>query len=209
MKKTNLFTVFIILIFTSLIFSSCRNSPHYSRYDVSNFVSYLEAPPEYELGQILPRSQDFKPLNPKNMGNLNKLLTEDGNYIWLKIQFILPDELKNKGIGLFIGYLRGADILFINNTGIRQYGNFEPYKSTAGFVTQYFMFPNNTVNQDGLNTVLIKVWPGAFGSLSTKIFIGESADIYKSAETMTFFNSKITISFAGTLLIFFFIYIFL
>ena len=209
MKKTNLFTGFIVLILTSLLFSSCSRGPKYSRYDVSNFISYLETPPEYNLGQVLPHTSDFKTLTRKDMKNLNNLIQKDGNFIWLKIQFFIPDELKDKDLGLYIGYIRGADQLFMNNNGIRQYGNFEPSKSSAGFITQYFMFPKSTVYRNSLNTIYIRIWPGAFGSIASKIFIGEQADIYKSAERATFFNSKITISFAGTMLIFFFIYLFL
>ena len=209
MKKTNLLTVFIILILTSLIFSSCRAKPKYTRYDVSNFISYLETPPEYGLGQIIPLNSEFKSLSKKQMKDLTGLIQKDGNFVWLKIQFFIPNELQDKELGLYIGYLRGADQLFMNNNGIRQYGSFEPSKSTAGFITQYFMFPKSTINRKGLNTIYIRIWPGAFGSIASKIFIGEQPDIYTTAERSSFFNSKITISFAGTMLIFFFIYLFL
>ena len=209
MKKTNFLTVFIILIFTSLIFSSCGKSPKHFRYDVSNFVSYMEAPREYDLGQILPRSSEFKPLHKKQMRSLITLLENEDDYLWLRIQFKLPDELKDKDIGLFLGYLRGADILFINNVGVRQYGEFPPNESSAGFTGQYFMFSKTHLVQDGINTVLIKVWPDAFGSIASKMFIGERPDVYSTAENMTFFNSKLTITFAGVLLVVFFMYVFL
>ncbi len=209
MKNKNFLTAFIILIFTSLIFSSCGNKKKYSRYDVSNYVSYLETPPEFGLGQVLPRNSEFKPLKKSDMNNLNKLIIEDGNFLWLKIQFILPPELRNKDIGLFIGYLRGADLLFLNNLGIRQYGDFPPNANSTGFTSQYFMFSESNLKQENINTILIRVWPDAFGSISQKMFLGERPDIFTVAETMTFFNSKITITFAGVLLMVFFMYCFL
>ncbi len=91
--KKNYITAFIILIFTSLIFSSCGRRPHYFHYDVSNYVTYLETSPECVYGQVMPKLLDFKPLNTKDMGDLNKLLEKDGDFIWLKIQFYVPDEL--------------------------------------------------------------------------------------------------------------------
>lgn len=207
--KKNLLAVFIILILTGLFFSSCGNSPKSFRYDVSNFVTYLETPPEYGPGQVLSRTPEFKPLEKKNMQNLVKLISKDGNFLWLKIQFTLPDELKDKDIGLFIGYIRGADLLFLNNMAIRQYGDFPPQENSAGFTGQYFMFSKLNLNQNGINTVLIKVWPDAFGSISDKMFLGERPDVYTTSERINFFNSKITLIFAGVMLLIFFMYLFL
>lgn len=208
MKKIFL-TAFIILIITSLTLSSCSHRKKFVRYDVSNFVSYMEAPPEYDLGEILPHQGEFLPLSKKEMKNLNKLTTKDENYIWLKIQFFIPEELKNKEIGLYIGYIRGADILWMNNTSVRQYGEFPPRESSAGFTAQYFMFTPSMIKQDSLNTILIKVWPDAFSSIASKIFLSEKPDIFFSAERMTFFNSKITMAFAGVMMVIFFMYLFL
>ncbi len=207
--KKHFLVAFIILIFSSLFFSSCGNKPKYFRYDVSNYVSYIEAPPEFGPGQILPRIGEFKHLDKKNMRSLVKLISKEDNFLWLKIQFILPEEFKDKDIGLFIGYIRGADLLFLNNISIRQYGDFPPMENSAGFTGQYFMFSKSQLNQDGINTILIKVWPDAFGSISTKMFLGERPEIYTVAERMTFFNSKITVSFAGVMFIIFFMYLFL
>ena len=206
--KKNLFVAFIILIFTSTFFSSCGKEKPY-RYDVSNYISYIETSPEAGPGYVLPRIGEFKHLEKKNMRSLIKLISKDGNYLWLKIQFILPEEFKDKDIGLFIGYIRGADLLFLNNIAIRQYGDFPPLDNSAGFTGQYFMFSKSLLNQNGLNTVLIKVWPDAFGSISTKMFLGERPDVYEAGESITFYNSKITLTFAGVMLLIFFMYLFL
>lgn len=207
--KKNLLPKFIILILSSLIFSSCKIANKSVRYDISNFVSYMETPPDYGLGQVLPKSSEFIPLEKKDMRHLQKLITKENNYLWLRIQFVLPEELKNKDIGLCIGYIRGADLLFLNNIGIRQYGDFPPKANSAGFTGQYFMFSKSDLKQNGINTVLIQVWPDAFGSISTRMFLGERPDIYSVGERMTFFNSKITLTFAGVMLLIFFMYLFL
>lgn len=206
--KKKLLIAFIILIFSSLFFSSC-GKPKFYRYDVSNYVSYIETTPDKGPGYVLPRIGEFKHLDKKNMRSLVKLISKEGNNLWLKIQFILPEEFKDKDIGLFIGYIRGADLLFLNNISIRQYGDFPPMENSAGFTGQYFMFSKSDLNQNGLNTVLIKVWPDAFGSISNKMFLGERPDVHTSGETITFYNSKITLSFAGVMLLIFFMYLFL
>ena len=209
MKHHKKLVYIAFLISLSLTLFSCKKAPKYTRYDLSNFVSYMEAPPEYNLGEIIPRSDEFKSLNKKAMKNLNKLTTKDENFIWLKIQFFIPQELKNKEIGLYIGYIRGADILWINNTSVRQYGDFPPRQSSAGFTAQYFMFADPMLKQDGLNTIFIKIWPDAFASIASKIYISEKPAIYSAAESMTFFNSKITMAFAGVMMVIFFMYLFL
>ena len=208
MKKIY-FKAFIILFLFTVLFSSCKKAEKYARYDVSNFVSYLETPPDYHIGDVLPQSGKFKPLSKQAMKNLNKLLTRDNSYIWLRIQFSIPEELKEKEIGLYIGYIRGADLVFINNMGIRQYGEFPPNPSSAGFTGQYFMFPKQAVNPNGINTVLIQVWPSTFASIASTMFISEKPEIFQVSERMTFFNSKITLIFAGVMVLIFFMYIFL
>ncbi len=208
MKKIY-FKAFIILFLFTVLFSSCKKAEKYARYDVSNFVSYLETPPDYNIGDVLPQSGKFKSLSKQAMKNLNKLLTRDNSYIWLRIQFSIPEELKEKEIGLYIGYIRGADLVFINNMGIRQYGEFPPNPSSAGFTGQYFMFPKQAVNPNGINTVLIQVWPSTFASIASTMFISEKPEIFQVSERMTFFNSKITLVFAGVMLLIFFMYIFL
>ena len=207
--KKNFFKAFIILILTSLTLSSCGHNPNFIRYDVSNFVSYMEAPPDYNLGQILPRQGDFLPLSKKEMRNLNKLTTNDENYIWLKINFFLPEELKHHDIGLYIGYIRGADLLWLNNNSIRQFGEFPPRASSAGFTGQYFMFPVSMLHQESINTVLIKVWPDAFASISSKMFLSERPIVHNMGENATFFNAKIIMAFAWVMIIIFFMYLFL
>ena len=206
--KKHLLVAFITLI-TILTFSSCKRKPQFIRYDVSNFVTYLETPKEFELGNVLPRTFDFKPLSKKDMGNLVQLLENEDDYIWLKIQFVLPEDLRYRDLGLYIGYLRGADLLFLNNISIRQYGEFPPTENSAGFSGQYFMFSKSNLNQVGINTVLIKVWPDAFGSISTKMFLSERPDVFVSSERINFFNAKITLTFIGIMILCFFMYTFL
>lgn len=169
----------------------------------------METPPEFTPADVFPRQMDFKPLSKEEMKNLNKLTTKDENFIWLKIQFTIPEELKNKDLGLFIGYIRGADLLFLNNEGIRQYGEFPPVANSAGFTAQYFMFTATDLNQNGVNTVFIKIWPDAFGAISPKIFLSEKPVIFTASETSTFFFSKILVSFSSVMLIIFFMYLFL
>ena len=209
MKRRSFLVYIIFIFFLTLSFTSCSKKQKYFRYDVSNFIYYIEADIKEPYGRVITRIGDFKFLEHKQMNKLTSLVTDENSVLWLKINFIIPEELRNKDIGLYIGHLRSADLLFFNNSGIRKYGEFPPQENTAGYDTQYFMFPKNIVNQTGINTIMIQVWPGSFGSISTKVFIGEQPDIFHAAEKGNFFNSKIIVAFAGVMILIFFMYLFL
>ena len=175
------------------------------RFDLSDSIEYLETPPEYHLGNIMQHQRDFRPLEKSQFRNMKKLIRKDGDYIWLRIRFTVPDELKNQNLGLFIAQLNASDLFFINNTALRMYGSFPPNQLPAGFVAQYFMIPQ-TLLTDGVNTAIIQIAPATKLSISDYIFLGTQEDVYNLAESKSFFNSKILVVFAGTLFIIFFIF---
>lgn len=206
-SKKAAYIIFILLV--SLLSTACKNKQKYTRLDIASSIAYLPANPKMGLGQILSQQQEFKPLEKNKMNHLSRLVQNEGDYIWLRLQFNLPQELKDKDLGLYIGHLRSAGLLFLNNISLRQYGEFPPNGSSAGYVTQYYMFPKSIIKQEETNTILIQVWPGAFGSISSKIYLSEQPAIFRAAERMTFFNSKITIGFAAVMILIFFMYTFL
>ncbi len=209
MKRLSFLVYITFFSFIMIIFSSCSKKEKDLRYDVSNLISYLEATPLENYSIIIDRQDDFKNLDKKNFNNLSSLVSTPENYIWLRIQFIIPPKLKSQDIGLYIGQLRSADVLYMNHNFIRKYGEFPPNENSSGYTAQYFMFPQRIINQNGLNNIYIQVWPGAMGSISSKIFIGSQPDIFYAADKTSFFNSKIIVAFAGVMILIFFLYIFL
>lgn len=201
-----LFISFLLIVLS--LFTSCGRT-HPARLDLKNDILYFSAPFEYNLGDILQNTQNFKPLTSKDAKRFLNLLNNDNDYLWLKIEFELPRELKNKDVSLFISKLESADRLFINNNLVRQYGKFPPIEMSAGFQSQYFMFPKESLNQDGLNTIYIQVWVGGTGNISGEVFLGEQADVFNKAEVENFFNTKVTMIFSGVMFLIFFLYVFL
>ncbi len=209
MKHRSFLVYITFFSLITILFSACSDKKKSMRYDVSNNISYLEASPITNYSQIMEKEADFKPLEKKDFNKLSRLISDPQNFLWLRIQFTIPPELKAEDMGLYIGQLRSADVLYLNNSFIRKYGEFPPNETTAGYVAQYFMFPQKIINKHGLNNVYIKVWPGSMGSISSNVYISNQADIYYNADRTTFFNSKIIVAFAGVMLLIFFLYIFL
>ena len=121
MKRQSVLVYITFFLLTALLFSACSKPPKYARYDVSDFVYYLETEPDVQYGQVMARQAEFQKLEIKQMNKLSKLISKEGNFLWLRINFTVPEELKNKDIGLYIGHLRSADLLFLNNSAIRKY----------------------------------------------------------------------------------------
>ena len=176
------------------------------RYDLSSSIEYLETPAEYTLGNIMQHQKDFKPLEKSQFRNMHKLIKKEGDYIWLRINFTIPEEFKNQDLGIFLAQLNATDLFFINNNAIRLYGSFPPNQLPAGYIAQYFMLPKTMLNQEGVNTALIQICPATTLSISDYIFLGTQKDVHELSELKSFFNSKILILFAGILSIIFLVF---
>lgn len=192
-----LLLVFIISAVFVGIGKSKAHRPQYFKQEVFSSIEYLETPLQYSIIDIEKHSSEFSKLGYPNNKNLTKLLKNPENLLWLKIEFVIPEELKNKDIGLFIGRLRSSAMLFLNRKFIRKYGSTPPVEMTSGYVAQYYMFAKNDLNPTRINTVYIQVWPGPMGSISKNVYIGEQAEIFQHAERLSYFNSKFILTFAG------------
>lgn len=203
-KNTSIF----ILFFLIMLLTSCGKPKAY-KLDLSDKVEYCEFPPEFELPHVLHSNGVFKPLSVSDRRNLSSLLENKDNFIWLRINFEIPEPLKNKELGLYISQLRSASRLYLNNNMVRQYGNFPPHELSSGFQSLYFVFSSSSLIQDGTNSIYIKIWPGLYGTLSSKLYLSSQEDVFHHSETVTFFNSKIILIFLGVMFIIFFLYLFL
>lgn len=199
--------LFFCFILTS-IFISCKSKTQKSyKQDVSDNISYLEMPAKATIADIMKNEQNFKPLPKEKYSQLNKILENKSNFIWLKLSFTVDYELKDKMIALYIAQLQSAANLWCNGIFIRRYGNFPPNEMNCGTAAQYYMLPKQIINYESENSILIQVWPGPLGMISNKIFIGEQPSIFKLAERHTFFNSKIIIAFMAITFLIFFLYL--
>lgn len=202
-------TLFVLILFLSiLILTSCEEHKK-NRFYLTERIQYLEAPQHYNLGDIKRRIKDFKLLKKDQRVNFFKVMENKENYIWLKIDFIIPTSLRHKDLAFYVPQLHSAARVYINDKFIKQYGDFPPYENSSGFQSQLYLFPKENLFATEKNTIYIQCWPGIYGALYGDVCIGPQKSLTVAAERANFHYSRITLTFAGILLLVFFMYMFL
>ncbi|MCR4954495.1 MAG: SpoIIE family protein phosphatase [Treponema sp.] len=189
----------------TISFSSCKKTEHF-RYDISDSIEYMVTPSYYNIGNIMQHKTEFKKLEKSQFRNLTKLQENNNTTIWLRINFEVPDMLKSRQMGLYIAQLNTADLMFFNNTPLRMYGSFSPNFVPSGFQAQFFMLPITLVKQNGKNTILLQLSTESKVSLTEPIFLGEQNDVYRCADSTTFFNSRINLIFTAIMAVIFIVF---
>ncbi len=195
----------IILIFVSLFTTACTKRARGPRF-------YLDDDFYWALGNKDDEVEDAEKLSYQKLPaleykNLRRLpgVGYDGKYVWLKVQFELPEELKNDDLSMLIPYLHFADELYLNGYYIDDYGIMgdgpdDPAIQEAGLIAHLFDFPESFLNQEGINTVYIKVLSLGSGSITPGVFIGQGDDAWATSDIMTFWRSRIYIFLEGFML---------
>lgn len=199
------FTKIFLLFLTLISFSSCKKKT-YTRINLAENLLYLETASHFKFEDV-KRTKEFNELPLKKANKLNSLLTTEQNYIWIKAEFTIPDELKNKDLGLCVAYLRSAGEIYLNDYYLDTVGKMPPHEFSTGLSAHYSLLQKTLLNQDGVNTIYIKVFPGLLGAISTTFFISEVEDSFITAENISFANSKILLICSGVMFLVFILYI--
>ena len=199
--KSKVFLVSIISIFLSVL-SSCAGKDTKPRLYITDFSWALTTEDsEVEEAETL----EFQKLPKLAYKNIRKLVGYSGEYVWLKTTFTLPEELKGDDLSMFVPYIHFAEELYLNGYYIDDYGQMEggPLASTiqeAGFMSHLFDFPESFLNQDGENTVYIKLFALGNGSICGNIFVSLRDDAWATSDNFTFWHSRIYIFLEGIML---------
>ena len=137
--------------------------------------------------------------------NIRKLVGTEGEYVWVKTTFMLPDELKGDDLSMMVPYIHFAEELYLNGHYIDDYGIMEggPESKTiqeAGFIAHLFDFPEAFINQNSENEVLIKIFSLGSGSICGDIFVGTRQDAWSTSDKITFWRSRIYVFLEGIML---------
>lgn len=200
MKNLKKFFIFLFLLILSFTISGCKkkNVPYYRIYLTENW--------EYSLkGDSYP----FYELPDNNLTKLSNLLDKQTGYIFIKTKFNLPKQYRHKDIALYIGRVKIASKIYINNHAIGKTGTFPPHEFTEGNRSFAFKIPKEYINFGGENTIMICLWCHAYGSIDTKPFISEYSDVESTADYYSLVHSKLYFVLSIILLIINFIYLFL
>ena len=186
------------------MFTSCgeKEEPPRIYLDDSFYWALTDAASEPEDAEKLT----FQHLDNMGYKNLMDLVGIEGKYIWLKAEFELIPELKDDDLSMVIPYLHYADILYLNGKYVDDYGVMgetpdDPVNQEAGYVAHLFDFPELYLNQEGKNTILIKVQCLGHATITDGVFIGLRQDGWRTSDNMTFWRSRFYIFFEGVMLL--------
>lgn len=186
MKNRRFF--FVAVIFSMLFLLAACSDSHHER------ISLTEGW-EYNLFDPALHENDFKPLEDSMLSNLENLVTDNYGYLWLRKRFSVPDTLKNKLLGCYLGRITIADETFLNGAKIGGEGLFPPHEFSAWNRARLYTIPANLI-LDGENELVVKIWVDGEGSIVSNPFIGEIDDATEIAKREAFWASRIQLVFA-------------
>lgn len=119
-------------------------------------------------------------------GNLSGLISSpfpEGTRVYLKKEFILPDDWKTEHFSLYIERVSDRDRTYLNGELIGSTGMFESKKPEALIISRIYDIPESLLNKGGKNLIIIEIEPyfdNEIGLLRSEIKLGPSSMIYSS-----------------------------
>lgn len=188
----------ILIIFLLLICSiSCKKRElPYANLSLDDCAMWALSSQDETIHDAV--NKHFSPLKLE-YSNLFELLGDDQAYVWVKFTFTLPAELKNDELGVVFPYINFADKTWCNGVFIGETGSFPPHYYSSLYKSHLYTIPQNILNKDGENTILLKIFSQGNGTISNGCLIAQIDRARYYANSKDFFNSKIYLLFEGIL----------
>ncbi|MBQ0050752.1 MAG: SpoIIE family protein phosphatase [Treponema sp.] len=187
----------ILFIFSLFTLFSCDMKKEEIKIDLHDELYWAPCDAESSPENIEAQNIDFQKFEVHNGRNIARLVGMKGSYIWLKADFEISPELKNESLGLAISYLHYACKTYLNGSYVGSSGTFPPEERSNMYASSYFSFPEGLLNQDGKNTLLLKVWCHGRSAISDKVFVMKMDEAKQLANQYTANNSRMYIMFEG------------
>lgn len=180
---------------------------------IGNNFYYWISDENSDVQDAINHSADFKKLTDNTTKNLEKTLKKDlganKNFVWVRAEFEIPQNMKNKMLGLVIPYLRMSEKVYLNGSYIGSTGSFPPDEQSALYKTHYYKLAAELLKPEQTNVLLIKIWSHGQSAISSQSFIKLEEDAKKDAEFSNFWNTKIYLLLVGSLFFAFIFYLIL
>lgn len=175
------FIRYFCLLFIILSLFSCKKQDEYERIYLDENWSY-SVDGKYGI---------YKPLLTEQLTSLATLLPSKKGYIWLKTTFNLNAIDSYDQLSLYFGTVMIADELYLNNYYLGKTGLFPPYEFPEGGKPSSFYLPQEYLNTNSTNVLLIKLWVNGYGKIGSIPFISNYLDVTTKQIQVDFFQSKI------------------
>jgi len=190
----------LVIIFLFFPFFSCTQDKE-NRFFIDNYFQWSKGPDDGSMPESIISGEGLKKLAINQEKNLQDFFEQKKGYIWLRADFEIPENLKYKDLGLYIGSIKMAGQVFFNGKTIGTSGSFPPKEFSAGTAVNSFEIPYGFINQNDTNTLIIKLWTNSVGSISSRIYINSQYDVTIATEWENFFLSKLNLAFSGAMIL--------
>ncbi|WP_294428665.1 SpoIIE family protein phosphatase [uncultured Treponema sp.] len=204
--KAKYVRILIFLSLVSIFFCSCGPEVG-KKIELGDRFYYWECTAESSPQDAMMNAVRFKKLEDKSIENLKHVLGDGTHFVWVRAEFEIPPEFRNQPLGMVVPHLKFAEQVYLNKVFISQYGAFPPNEQSTLFKAHFFSFPVNILNQEGTNTVLIKIYAQGKSGISSHSFITLSRFAYPSFEIINFHHTRVYIFLVGFLIFTFVLYI--
>ena len=197
MFKVLRISVFLLfaLAFQALFASCAGKMPPSRSMDLSDSVYWAPATPASTIYSA--QGAQFRKLDFAEIKSLSNICGPSGCYLWLRIRFDVPNQLKFRSLGFVISRLHAADMVWLNDLYIGSTGKFPPREKSSLFASRCYFFPESAVLSTGTNTILMKVWVHGIGGISDEIFLSDYDSAAAFSGNTTFWNSRVYMLFEG------------
>lgn len=156
------------------------------------------------LWSVTSDPKDFTPVDTAFFSDLTSLLSgQKTGTIFLKNEFYLDDNLKNRDISVYLGKINFADKTYFNGRQIGAGGSFPPDEFSSWNVSRFYRIPEHLIEPNTRNTLLIEIYTNGEGFLQSFPFIAETKQAQKIAGLQNFINCRVHLLCAFAMLIIF------
>ena len=113
MFKKNLYFFVLISLFLLCFFTGCKEEVN-SAFYLDNYWQWDVGADDGTMPDSIITGQGLKKLAIHQEKNLENAFEDKKGYVWLRADFILPEELKNQDLGIYVGCIRIAGQVIVN-----------------------------------------------------------------------------------------------
>lgn len=194
--KNKLYKLMTIFLLSISLFSCKKTNPRYDSFSLDNCASWCIASEDETIEDA--QNHTFQPLKLE-YSNLRSLLGDEKSFAWVKFDFFIPESLKDKELGVVFPYINFAEKAWCNGHFIGESGLYPPKEYSSLYNAHFYPLTKENLNEDGINTILLKVFSQENGSVSNGTIIAEYDRACHYTNSKNFFSSKIYLMFEGIL----------
>ena len=199
MCRTQKSAIFLLLFTALFSFFSCNSKKGDFSFSLDDSFYIAKCSEKSTIEDA--ENCKFEKLTRMGYKNISEITGKKKNFVWLKAEFFVPEELKNQDLSFLIPHLHFAGDLYLNDHFISSSGRIEEPIQDASYKPQLFIFPKHFIKQDGKNTIYIKLLALGRATISNGTIVTTKSQGLIYSDSKTFYQSSFYMLFEGGMFI--------